>query len=465
MDLDYFLADTHAHLEHDDFAADVAAVVERARAARVRYVVVPVCAAADAPRGLELARRFDGVYFAAALHPNCGLHLDDGQAAGIRAALTRGRDEGLAVAVGECGLDYHYMALPRYEQLELLRWHLALAGELGLPIILHQREAEEDIRRVLEEAGVPPRGAVLHCFSGSREYYGWARAQGLLVSFTGNVTFDANARKRRGIFANLDLASTMLETDAPYMTPAPHRGKRNEPAYLPLVAGALSARTGAAPEDVCAETTLAARSFFGLPPDFGGAITYRLRDSLYLNVTNRCTNSCGFCVREWAPGVGGHDLRLHMEPSAAEVLAAVGDPAAYDEVVFCGYGEPTLRWEAVKEVARGVKARGGKVRLDTNGSANLTQGRDVAADMAGLFDKVSVSVNAANAADYERLCRPAFGPAMWPALEEFVAGAKRAVGEVAITAVAAPGVDAEAVKDLARTWGVGFRLRRHAERR
>jgi len=462
MDLDYFLADTHAHLEHDDFAADAEAVVERARAAGVRYVVVPTCAAADAPRGLELARREGGVYFAAALHPNCGLHLDDAEAAGIRAALERGKAEGLAVAVGECGLDYHYMALPREEQLEMLRWHLALARELELPIILHQREAETDMRRAVEDAGVPPRGAVLHCFSGKRDYYEWARERGIHVSFTGSLTFDAGARKRRGIFADLDLAATMLETDAPYMTPAPHRGKRNEPAHLPLVAEALSARTGADPEDVRAETTLAARRFFGLPPDFGGAIAYRLRNSLYLNVTNRCTNACDFCIRERAPGVGGHDLRLHMEPSEAEVLEAVGDAAIYDEVVFCGYGEPTLRWGVIKEVARGVKARGGAVRLNTNGSANLTQGRDVTAEMAGLFDKVSVSVNAAAAADYERLCRPTLGRRAWPALEEFVAGAKRGVGTVAVTAVAAPGVDAEAVKNLARRWGVGFRLRRYA---
>ena len=462
MDLNYFLADTHAHLEHDDFAADVEAVVSRARAAAVRYIVVPACAAADAPRALELARRLDGVYFAAGLHPNCGLRLDEREAAGIRKALQQGKAEGLAVAVGECGLDYHYLALPRAEQLELLRWHLALARELELPIILHQREAEEDMRRALDEAGVPPRGGVLHCFSAGRDYYEWARGRGLRVSFTGNLTFDAKARKRRGVFADLELATTMLETDAPYMTPAPHRGKRNEPAYLPLVAEALSARAGAGLQDVYAETTLAARRFFGLPPDFGGAIAYRLRNSLYLNVTNRCPNECRFCIRERAPGVGGHDLRLHMEPSAAEVLAAIGDPAAYDEVVFCGYGEPTLRWEVVKEVARAVKKAGGAVRLNTNGSANLTQGRDVTAEMAGVFDKVSVSVNAPDAADYERLCRPAFGPRTWPALEEFVAGAKGSVGTVVVTAVAAPGVDATAVENLAHRWGVGFRLRRYA---
>jgi len=463
MELNYLLADTHVHLEHDDFAADVENVVFRAKDAGVRYMVVPACAAADAARALELARRHDGIHFAAGLHPNCGLHLDDAQAAGIREALERGKKERLAVAVGECGLDYHYTALPRDEQLELLRWHLALARELELPVILHQREAEEDLRRVLDEEAIPSRGAVLHCFSGSRDYYEWARARGLYVSFTGSITFAQKARAPRAYFDGLDLEAAMLETDAPYMAPKPYRGKRNEPAYLPLVAEALSAKAGKLLEDVYAETTLAARCFFGLAPDFGGAIAYRLRNSLYLNVTNRCTNDCRFCIRNSAPGVGGYDLRLKMEPTAEELVEAIGDPAAHEEVVFCGYGEPTIRWGTVVEVARAVKEAGGAARLDTNGSAYFTQGRDVTPEMAGLFEKVSVSVNAGDESTYERLCRPRAGRDAWHEVEKFVARAKRHVPTVVITAVAADAVSAAAVESLAKKWGVGFRLRRYVD--
>jgi TatD DNase family protein len=462
MELSYVLTDTHVHLEHEDFAPDAAAVIARGREAGVRYMVAPACAAADAARARELARAHEEVYFAAGLHPNCGLRLDDAEAAGIRDALVRGKEEGLAVAVGECGLDYHYMALPRDEQLALVRWHLALARELELPIILHQREAEADLKRVLEEEGAPPRGAVLHCFSGSPDYYRWARRRGLLVSFTGNVTYGGKGRAPAAHFAELDLGATMLETDAPYMAPAPYRGERNEPAYLPLVAAALAALVGKPPEDVYGETTLAARRFFRLKPDFGGALTYRLRNSLYLNVTNRCPNACRFCIRELAPGVGGYDLRLRMEPTAEEILAAVGDPTVYEEIVFCGYGEPTVRWDTVKEVARSLKGKGAALRLNTNGLARVTQGRDVTPDMAGLFDQVSVSANAADAETYQRLCRPRAGVAAWREVENFVAGAKRYVPKVTITAVAAEGVPVEAVKRLADDWGVGFRVRRYA---
>ncbi len=463
MDLSYLLADTHVHLEHDDFSADAEGVVSRARAAGVRYMVVPACAAADTARALELARRHEGVYFAAGLHPNCGLRLDDAQAAGIREALERGKKERLAVAVGECGLDYHYMALARGEQLELLRWHLALARELELPIILHQREAEGDLRGVLDEEGVPPRGAVLHCFSGNRDYYEWAHARGLYVSLTGSITFARKERAPRAYFGGLDLEAAMLETDAPYMAPKPHRGKRNEPAYLPLVAEALSAKAGRPLEDVYAETTLAARRFFRLAPDFGGAIAYRLRNSLYLNVTNRCTNDCRFCIRNAAPGVGGYDLHLKMEPTAEELLEATGDPSAYEEVVFCGYGEPTIRWGTVVEVARAIKKAGGVVRLNTNGSAHLTQGRDVTPEMTGLFDKVSVSVNAGDEAAYERLCRPRAGRDAWHEVEKFVARAKRRVPTVVVTAVAADVVSTAAVERLAEKWDVGFRRRRYVD--
>ncbi len=462
MELEYALADTHVHFEHDDFAADVDAAVARAKQAGVAYFVVPACDAADAARALALARRLDGVYFAAGLHPNGGKRWGADEEAGIRRALLAGKKKGWAVAVGECGLDYHYMALPREAQLELVRRHLALARELELPVILHQRDAEEDLRRALDEEGAPPRGGVLHCFGGSADYYEWACAAGLYVSFTGNLTFTKKGCGRPAYFERLDLATTMLETDAPYLAPAPFRGKRNEPAYLPYIARALAAAAGRREDDIFAETTLAARRFFGLAADFGGALVYRLGKSLYVNITNRCTNDCSFCIRNSAPGVGGYDLRLKMEPTAAEVVAAIGDARAYDEVVFCGFGEPTSRWEAVKEVAAAVKAAGGRVRLNTNGSAELTQRRDVTPELAGLFDRVSVSLNAADAVGYNELCRPRAGAAAWSALARFVAGAKRYAPAVEVTAVATAAADIAAIEGRARAWGVPLRVRRAA---
>lgn len=455
------LVDTHAHLEDESFRDDADAAITRARAAGVRYIVIPVTAAADCAAALTLARQHEGVFFAAGLHPNNGLPLDDGQRTAIRAALEEGKRAGRAVAVGECGLDYHYRRLPPAEQLAILEWHLALARELDLPLILHQREAENDLRAVLERAGTPPRGAVLHCFGGDDRYLAWARGRGLHVSFTGSITFQPKKdAPPPSYFRELDLARTMLETDAPYMTPVPHRGRRNEPAHLPLVAAALAAQTARPLADVHAETTLSARAFFALPADFGGVIAYEFKNGLYLNITNRCTNNCAFCLRNEHPGVGGYDLRLRMEPAALEVLAAVGDPRRFREIVFCGFGEPTVRWEVLKEIARGIKNGGGRVRLDTNGSANLTAGRDVAAEMAGLIDKVSVSLSAGDADTYERVCRPAAGGGRaWEALAAFVLAARKYVPEVELTAVTGGPADAAGAEALAHQWGLPIRLR------
>ncbi len=461
MEINQALVDTHVHLEHADFAPDLDAVISRARAAGVAYFVLPATDAAAAARALGLARRHAGVYLAAGLHPNDGRRLDAAEQKAIRETFAAGKAEGSAVAVGECGLDYHYMALPREDQLGLLRWHFGLARQLELPLIVHQRDAEEDLRRLFEKEGVPPRGAVLHCFGGSEDYYRWAHGQGLHVSFTGALTFVDKKKPSPppAYLAELDLATAMVETDAPYMAPVPHRGRRNEPARLPLVARALAQQTDRSVEDIYAETTLAARRFFRLPPDFGGAVVYPFKNALYLNITNRCPNDCHFCLRNSAAGVGGYDLRLKMEPTAEEVVALVGEPTRYSEVVFCGFGEPTVRWETVKDIARAVKARGGRLRLDTNGTANLTHGRDVTPELAGLFDKVSVSVNAADAAAYGALCRPRGGARAWPALAGFVAGARRYVPEVEITAVELPGARREEVAALAAAWDVPLRLR------
>ena len=144
-------------------------------------------------------------------------------------------------------------------------------------------------------------------------------------------------------------------------------------------------------------------------------IAYELDGALYLNLTNACPNRCTFCVRNFAPGVGGYDLWLGREPPAEQVLAAVGDPSRYREIVFCGYGEPTCRLDVSWQVARALKGRGVPLRLNTNGLGNLINGRDILPDLAGLLDVVSVSLNAANAADYDRLCHSRYGEAAFPA--------------------------------------------------
>ena len=141
-------------------------------------------------------------------------------------------------------------------------------------------------------------------------------------------------------------------------------------------------------------------------------------------MTSRCSNRCTFCTRESSPIVKGHDLRLEREPTAQEVLAAAGDVGGYDEVVFCGFGEPLLRWDVVREVAQALKARGARVRINTNGQSRLFLGRDILPEMAGVVDALSVSLNAADAARYAKICRPDAGEAAYEAVKEFIREAR-----------------------------------------
>lgn len=189
-------------------------------------------------------------------------------------------------------------------------------------------------------------------------------------------------------------------------------------------------------------------------------IGYTLRGNRYLNITSRCTLRCAFCPKfngSWT--VGDHDLQLRQDPSVDELIEAAGDPAEFDEIVFCGLGEPTLRLYPVLEVAARLRAQGGYIRLNTDGLANLVYGRDVTPDLEGHVHALSVSLNAQDEATYNRHCRPSL-TGSYPALLEFVRNARDYVPEITLTAVdGLPGVDIVACQKIADDLGVDFRRR------
>jgi len=256
----------------------------------------------------------------------------------------------------------------------------------------------------------------------------------------------------------------LTETDCPYLAPQPWRGRRCEPAQVRATAEELARIKGLTLADVARVTSLNAFRLFGIGQvDQRTRIAYTIRNSLYLNVTNRCTNRCTFCAKFKDFTVKGHQLCLEHEPGAAEVIAAIGDPSSYDEVVFCGYGEPLLRLDLVKEVAAWLKARGATVRINTDGQANLVHGRDILPDLAGLVDTLSVSLNAPDAATYQRVCRSACGEAGYPAILDFLRRARLHIPSVIATAVTLPGIDIAACRKVAEELGVGFRERIYNE--
>ncbi|UCE27810.1 MAG: YchF/TatD family DNA exonuclease [Candidatus Coatesbacteria bacterium] len=456
MEPDYILCDSHAHLTDNSFANDLDDVLKRAREAQVGIIVVPGNDISTSERAIQIAKEHEGIYAAVGLHPH-DARLLELERNTLEHIARVGANDGTVVAVGETGLDYYYNLSSREDQLAAFRWHVGLAHELDLPVIIHSRKAEEDIKSVIKLVGVPTASGVLHCFSGDKDFALWGIDNGLQVSFSGTITFNMTADAESGTKIT-PLRKTLIETDSPYLAPVPKRGKRNEPAYLPFTAEKLAADRDIHVDDVYAETTLTARELFQIPVDFGGAIIYEIGGNLYVNLTNRCTNRCVFCIREFSDGVGGYDLRLRAEPTATEIVEAVGDPSRYDEIVFCGYGEPTIRWETVKEAARAIKKAGGYIRLNTNGlSAQITD-TDITKGFPGLVDEVSVSLNAPDAGLYYELCRPEFGDKAWPAVLDFVQKA-RAIVKTRVSMVRHPTVDEEVVRRFAEDLGVPLKVR------
>jgi len=196
------------------------------------------------------------------------------------------------------------------------------------------------------------------------------------------------------------------------------------------------------------------------------SIAYPIGNSLYLNITNRCTNQCNFCIRYKSKQFNQkHPLWLDKEPSEEEILAAIGDPSKYEQIVFCGYGEPLIRLETVKKIASQLKTREPRLatRLDTNGHANLFWGKNILPELKGLIDHISISLDAENAEVYEKICNPTHGKAAHAAVIEFIKEAKKHIPVVEATIVDLPMINQEACKKIADDLGVKFRIRPYYE--
>lgn len=242
--------DSHAHLTFPDFDADREEVLRRAREAGLRRVCTVGSLATDAGEALALAEGHDFICFAAGLHPHEARLWDPAVSSRLEDLARHPR----FVAVGEIGLDYHYDRSPRERQREVFREQIRVARRLGLPILIHTREAEEDTLRILEEEKAEEVGGVFHCFSGSEEMARYAVERGYRVSFSGSITFQ-NAGDLRRIAAGIPEELLLTETDAPFLSPHPYRGRRNEPLRVVEVVRKLAEIRGTTAESLGERTT------------------------------------------------------------------------------------------------------------------------------------------------------------------------------------------------------------------
>lgn len=269
------IVDTHCHLTCEEYDADRQEVLRRAREAGVAPLLTVGTGPADWEKCAQLAATEPDVYFAAAIHPHdAGKTRTDplpGDKTGaesfpppgnVRIHVLRLADSKRFVAVGETGLDFYYMHSPREVQIAVFRSHLELACELGVPVIIHCRDAFPDVFRVL--ADFAPLRGVMHCFSGGEQEAAKAIALGLHVSFAGVLTFK-NARKPIEVLKTVPDARLLLETDCPYLAPAPYRGRRNEPAFLVETVRKAAELKGMTADALAELVTQNACELFGLP--------------------------------------------------------------------------------------------------------------------------------------------------------------------------------------------------------
>ncbi len=434
-------------------------VIRRAKEAGLEAVITVGSDFEGCKGAVALAEKYNFIYASVGIHPHDAKDFNEDVFDQLKAwAKGEGlKAKGKVVAIGETGLDYHYDHSSRDVQRDAFVKQLGYAVESGMPAIIHSREAKEDTLKILKESGITK--GVLHCFSGDMETAERAMEMGLYISFAGTVTFK-KALQIQKIAKVIPDEYLLIETDAPYLAPEPFRGKRNEPAFVKHTAEFIAKLRGVSPEDIDRITVLNAKRLFGIGgmPE-RGEIAYKIRDSLYLNITNRCTSKCSFCIKFHSDFVKGHNLRLAGEPSADELKSAIGDPALYKEVVFCGYGEPLLRLDAVKEVAAWIKEKGGKVRINTNGHGNLIHKKNILPELQGLTDSMSISLDAQDEETYNKICNPAFKNA-FAEVVNFIREAKKYIPDVQATVVTAEGVDVEKCKELADSLGVKLRVRR-----
>jgi TatD DNase family protein len=251
------LIDSHCHLDFPDFAGDLDGVVTRARAAGVARIVSISTRVKRHAELLAIAERFPDVYCSVGTHPH---HADQELDIGVEELVARTRHPKV-VAIGEAGLDYYYDKSPREAQARGFRNHIAAARATGLPLVIHSRDADADMAQILEEeTGKGAFPAVLHCFTGGADLAQRAIALGLFISFTGILTFK-KSDDLRAIAKSLPPDRILVETDAPYLAPGPHRGKRNEPAYVVETAKVLAEARGLPPDEIARLTT---ENFFRL---------------------------------------------------------------------------------------------------------------------------------------------------------------------------------------------------------
>jgi TatD DNase family protein len=253
------LFDTHAHLNAIQYEEDIVEVIQRAKTERVSHIVVVGFDKDTIKRAMELTEQYEMIYAAVGWHPVDAIDMTDEDLEWIKALASHPK----VVAIGEMGLDYYWDKSPKDIQMDVFRRQIRLAKEVKLPIIIHNRDATEDVVKILKKENASEVGGIMHCFTGSLEVAKQCMDMNFYISFGGPVTFK-NAKKPKEVATEIPLERLLIETDCPYLTPHPFRGKRNEPSYVKYIAEQIAELKGLSFEEVAKITSDNAMKLFGI---------------------------------------------------------------------------------------------------------------------------------------------------------------------------------------------------------
>jgi len=435
------IVDVHTHLELPEFDDDREEVIKRSFENSVEFI----CTVGIEPKYWDsvkkLSEKYEKIYFSAGLHPHEAKIYSDK----IENKLLEYLNHPKCLALGEIGLDFFKNYSPKQKQLEVFNKQLDLAEKLNKKIVVHIRDAHKEAKSFLEKRNLK---GIIHCFSGTLEDAKDYIDMGYLISIPGTITYKS-ATNLRNVVKNIPLDYILTETDAPFLAPEPYRGKRNEPSYIVYILQKIAEIKDITIEDTARTIYVNTMKFFKLTFELKSKYVYKIRNSLYLNITNRCTNKCIFCGKQKDFFVKGHYLKLEQEPKLEDIIKELPENIQqYDEIVFCGYGEPTLRLKLIFELSKILKELGAKkIRLNTDGLANLREKKNIVPELAKYIDAISISLNAADEQTYNKLCNPNI-PNAFSSLVKFIEESKKYIKEVTASAVAVPELDTKKIKDF-----------------
>lgn len=448
---EYF--DTHCHLYYNSYDNDILDVIKFAKSNGVTRILVPGIDEDSSRKASQLAASHSGVFASVGLQPNESPEYPDTFIEKLAELTIQPR----VIAIGETGLDFYRTETPRETQYDRLARQLELAEKLAYPIILHSRGAERELLEYLVDKN-PNIPVIFHCYTGLLETALKVAGEGYYLSFAGPVTF-SKGEYLREIVKNIPPEQILIETDGPFMSPEPLRGKRNEPAYVRHIADVIADVMGTSQEATAAQLTQNAERAFLLGEHRRTDLVYSLYGRIYMNITGKCDNRCTFCIKNRQDGIGGYYLRHKTEPDSGQLenIIDVLMPEWAGELVFCGFGEPTMRPVLLGKLAGRAKKKGFRTRLNTNGLCLSRMSTDEAMLFLKCFDTVSISLNASNEDEYNRVCQPSDKKA-WKHLHEFITLAEKTCS-IHLTAVRNSNIDMRRVQKHAEEMNFSLRIR------